>query len=68
MFHAAALDDGAILHDQNLIGFEDGGEAVRDDDGSSAGESGIEGTLDGGFRFGIEMSGGLVEDDDVGGF
>ena len=28
----------------------------------------IEGTLDGGFRFGIEMSGGLVEDDDVGGF
>ena len=38
---------------------------MGDDDGGAAGQGGFERALDGGFGFGIEMGGGLVENDNV---
>src|SRR5215469_12212055 len=61
----AALHDRPILYNQDLIGLQDGREAVRYDDGSASSESAFQGPLNSRFRFGIEMSCGLVKNDNV---
>ena len=58
------LDDSAFVEDDNLVGLEDGVEAVGDgDDGSSAHEF-AGGFFKQGFGFGVERGGGFVEDQD----
>ena len=64
----STLDDASFVHDEDLVRLEDGGEAVRDDDGSAAAESNFKSPLDSGLRFGIQMRGRLVQDDDFGRF
>lgn len=61
----AALDDTPVLYDKNLVCLEDSGKAVGDDNRGAAGKSRFERPLDRVFGFGIEMGGGLVEDDNV---
>ena len=60
----AALDDAALVDDQDLVGLADGGQAVGDDQAGAAFERGVEGALDGVLRLGVEVGRGLVEHDD----
>ena len=62
----AALDDAAVLQDEDEVGGADGGEAVGDHDRGPAGEGLGQGGLDGGLGGGVEVGGGLVQDDDAG--
>src|SRR5215469_5469621 len=61
----AALNDAPILHNENLVGFEDRREAMRDDNRSASCKRGFERLLDGRFGFGIEMRGGFVENHNI---
>ena len=59
------IDDLALLHDQDLIAIDQGGEAVGDDDhGPPAGDAQQVG-IDHRFALRIEGAGGLVEDQDA---
>ena len=62
----AGLDDPAVVDDEDLVGVADRREPVRDDQGRPALEGGVEGALDRGLGLGVEVGGGLVEDDDRG--
>ena len=62
----SALDDAPFAHHQDLVRLQNCGEAVRDDDGSAAAKGNLERPLDCGLRFGIQMRGRLVQDDDFG--
>ena len=60
----AALDDGAVVHNDDFVGVADGGEAVGDDDAGAPQHELVEGLLDGVLALGVEGAGGLVEDED----
>ena len=59
----AALDDPALVDDEDLVGPAHGRQPVGDDDRRPAFEGGVEGPLHGGLRLAVEVGGGLVEDD-----
>ena len=61
---AAALDDAAGFHHQDLVGFDHGREAVGDDQAGAAFGDFEQLCLDGFFGFGVERGGGFVEDQD----
>ena len=61
----AALHNTPVLHDKNRVCLEDSGEAMGDDNRRPPCQGRFERALDGDFGFGIEMSRGLVEDDNV---
>ncbi len=50
----AALDDLALLDDEDLVGAADGGEAVGDDEGRAALHEEAEAVLDHGLGLGVE--------------
>lgn len=56
------LDDAALVHDQNQVGFLDGRQPVSDHQRGAAFHDLVERRLDMPFRFGIERRGGFVED------
>ena len=60
----AALDDPAVVDDEDLVGVADGRQPVRDDDRRTSGQSGREGPLHRDLRLGVEVGRRLVEDDD----
>jgi len=64
----STLHNAPFIHHQDLLGLEDGREAVRDHNGGAPVERRFERPLDGGLGFGIEVGGRLVEDDDIGRF
>src|SRR5690606_24756675 len=61
----AAFDDSALVHDEDLVGGLDGGEAVRDHEGGAAAAEVLESVPDEGLALGVEAGGGLVEDEDA---
>src|SRR5690606_37693360 len=61
----AALDDAALVHDEDLVRALDGGEAVRDDEGGAAAAERAQPVADEGLALGVEAGGGLVEDEDA---
>ena len=62
----AALDDAALVEDEDAVGVPDGGEMVGDDKGGSALEEVAEGFKDQALGFFVEAGTGLVEDHDAG--
>lgn len=58
----AALDNLALIHDQDQVGFLDGCQAVSDHQGSTTLHDVVEGCLDMTLRLGIQRRGGLIED------
>ena len=50
----ALLHDPAAGHDNDLVGIADGREAMGDDDGGATDAGLLKGSLDDGFRFGVE--------------
>jgi hypothetical protein len=61
----AAFNDAPGIDDENNIGVEDRGEAVRDDEARAAFHRFFERGLDERFVFGIECGGRFVEDEDA---
>ena len=57
-----ALDDAAVLDDEDLVGGEDGGEAVRDEDAAPGVDEGLDRILDRLLGNGVEGGGRLIED------
>jgi hypothetical protein len=62
----AALDDAAVVDDEDLVGLADRREAVGDHERRAAGERRLERQLHGDLGLRVEVGGGLVEHDDVG--
>lgn len=62
----AALDDAALVEDENLIGALDGGQSVRDDEGGASAHESVEGFLHESFGLGVEGRGRFVEQQDAG--
>ena len=60
----AALGDGAVDHDDDLVRAFDGRQAVRDDERRAAGLGLLEGLLDELLRGRVEGARGLVEEED----
>src|SRR5215212_419361 len=60
----ALLDDPAAVDDQDPVGVDDGRQPVGDDQAGPALEGGGQGPLDLHLGLGVEVGGGLVEDDD----
>src|ERR1700739_3704457 len=61
----AVLAELAFVHDENGVGALHGGEAVRDDDGGSAGDHAVERGANADLGVGVDRGGGLVEDEDA---
>ena len=57
----AAFGDPAGVDDQDLVGFPDGGEPVRDHQRGPAGERRFKRALYGDLGFGVQVRGRLVE-------
>ena len=60
----AALADPAVGQDQDLVGMGDRAQAVGDDEARPALHQVAEARLDQPFALGVEVAGGLVEDED----
>ena len=60
----AALDDPAVVDDEDLVGLAHGGEPVGDDQAGAPLQGRVECALDGVLGLGVEVCGGLVEDHD----
>src|SRR5215217_2214831 len=60
----ALLDDAAALDDQDPVGVDDGRQPVGDDQAGPALQGGGQRLLDVDLGLGVEVGGGLVEDDD----
>jgi len=58
------FDNLPAIDHQNLVGSRNGGEAVRNDNHGAFAHQGVNGGLHGDFAFGIERSGGFIQDDD----
>jgi hypothetical protein len=56
--------DLALVDDQDLVGLADGGQPVRDNQRGAAGQRGFERPLNGQLGLGVQVGGGLVQDDD----
>ena len=61
----AALDDPAAVEDQDLVGVDDGGQAVGDDERGHAAPEAAQGGLHGLLGGAVECRGGLVQDHDA---
>jgi hypothetical protein len=61
----AALDDAAAVHDQDLVGAADGGQAVRDDEGGAALPQPAEAVADERLALAVQARCRLVEDQDA---
>jgi hypothetical protein len=61
-----ALNHAPVLHQEDQVGAADGGEAMSDHEGGSSGEQSGHRGLDELLAFGVEVAGGLVEDQDLG--
>ena len=59
----AALDDPAVVDDQDLVGLADGGQPVRDDQRRPAGQRRLQRPLHRRLGLGVQVRGGLVEHD-----
>ncbi len=57
----AAFPDPALVDDEDLVRFPDGGQPVRDDQGRPAAQRGLERRLHRRLRFGVQMRGRLVQ-------
>src|ERR1700738_2220426 len=57
----ATLHQHSILHDKNLFGAANGGEAVGDDEGGASAHQVTQAFLDQRFGFGVQAAGGLVQ-------
>ena len=64
LFVAALLDQLAAVEDEDAVGVAEGREPVGDGDGGAAAGQGLEGLLNRLFAFGVDVAGGLVEDQD----
>ena len=64
----AFLDNLAFAQDDDAVGAADGGQAVGDDDGSSALHQPFQGLLDQHFCLSIDRGSGLIQDQDRGVF
>ena len=62
----ALLDDTALGHDDNVVGFTNGSELVGDNNGGSALGGTVESFLDDAFGVRIQRAGSLVEEEDLG--
>ena len=60
----AAFGDAAGFEDQDLVGVDDGGQAVGDDQGGAAAGDAVQALLQGLFGAAVQGRGGLVEDQD----
>lgn len=60
----ALLDEPSAVHDQDLVRFGDGGEAVGDHERGSVDQRGGEGILHSSLVLRIEVTGRLIEDHD----
>ena len=58
------VDDAAGVHDHDAVGELDGAEAVGDDDGGAALGEFAQGGLDLLLGLGVDLTGGLIEDED----
>ena len=58
------LDDAAIFHHQDAIGFQNGGQTMRNHQRRAAFHQAIKGGLDEAFVFGIERAGCLIKEQD----
>ena len=63
---AAALDDAALVHDEDFVGVGHGREAMRDNQRRDPLGQAVEARLDGAFGGAVEGRGGLVEDEQPG--
>ena len=61
----AALDDLALVHDEDQVGVADGRQAMRDDEGRAAGEQLLQRCLDELLAARVDAGGGLVQDEDA---
>lgn len=61
---AAHFDNGAFVHDEDDLGFADGGEAVGYDEAGAVLHEAVHGFLDQVLGTGIDVGGRLVEDHD----
>src|SRR5271154_6227061 len=61
----AAFDDLALFHNQDLLSASDGGKPMRNHEGGTALHQVAQAILDHCLRFGVERTGGLVEDEDA---
>ena len=59
----ALLDDLSVIHDENLVGLLDGGQAVGNRDDRLAARKLRNGLLDEVLVFGVDARGRLIEDD-----
>src|SRR6185295_4141726 len=62
----AGFDNAAVLDDRDAVGMADGGEAVGDDKAGPAAHEAGQAPLDEPLALGVEVAGGLVEDEDEG--
>src|SRR5690606_35572178 len=62
LLERTALDDAALIEDENLVGVGDGRQAVGNDEGRASATKRIESALDLAFRLRVERAGRLVED------
>ena len=60
----SAVDEPPLIEDEDLVGVDDGGEAVRDDDGRAIPGEGAERLLDAALGMGVRLGGRLVEEED----
>uniref|UniRef100_A0A0B7K5W6 Uncharacterized protein n=1 Tax=Bionectria ochroleuca TaxID=29856 RepID=A0A0B7K5W6_BIOOC len=60
----APLDDGPLVHDEDLVGGDDGRQPVGDDEHGAALAQLPQRRLDEGLGLGVDGAGGLVEDED----
>lgn len=60
------VGDATRIHDENPVGSDDGGEAVRDDERGPSFHQRVERFLDSRFGTGVEGGGRFVEYEDVG--
>src|SRR5690606_8196581 len=60
----AAFGNLPLAQDQNLVGIDDRGETVGDDDGGAVARNDVEGGLDVAFGLGVEGRSCLIEDED----
>ena len=64
-FVAADFGDAAVFEDDDAVGVGDRAEPVGDDEARAAFHQRGQAGLDHPFAFGVEVAGGLVEDEDL---
>ena len=62
----AALDDPALVNNQNLVGVSNRRQSMRDDQRGALFHRLIQRPLHGGLALGVEVGGRFVQDDQVG--